>query len=75
MKTTEELVRALRHRADEMQSGYIRPSWVSDRNLLREAASEIESMSKLIESYYTQIRELEQQVGYATARRIALHAD
>ena len=74
MKTTEELVEALRHRADEMQSGYIRPNWVGDRELLREAATDIKAMSKLIEAYYIQIRELEQQVGHAAARRIALHA-
>ena len=45
----DNLVQRLRHRADEMASGYIRPNWVGDRKLLREAADEIEQMARRIE--------------------------
>ena len=46
----DDLVKRLRHRADEMASGYIRPNWVGDRKLLREAADMIEQQARRIEA-------------------------
>jgi len=46
MSAAEGLVARLRHRADEMASGYVRPQWVSDRELLREAARVIERLEQ-----------------------------
>ena len=46
----DDLVKRLRHRADEMASGYIRPNWVGDRKLLREAADMIDEMAQRIKA-------------------------
>jgi predicted ATP-dependent protease len=48
MSAAAELVRRLEHRADEMASGYVRPQWVSDREMLRAAADMIEAMARRI---------------------------